>query len=196
VKKKRNIRKTRRDCSYLQVQRQEILFFLGVIQDKCTNCRYSIDSVSLVSISGNCSCHLEGIAVPWAWRTPAWSHEKYFSASAANLINWGYRNENDDIRKHGSALWEPRKRTCPVRINEDVSPREMGIYHHISAGLLRFIQGALRSLPLTSSGMWLVQYSTPAQGRRTELRISRGRETRQKQSSPIPGDPDFSPGNR
>lgn len=82
----------------------------------------------------------------------------------------GYRNENDDdIRKHGSALWKPRKRTCPVRINEDVSPREMGIYHHISAALLRFIQGALRSLPLTSTGMRLVQYSTPAQGRRTEL---------------------------
>lgn len=58
------------------------------------------------------------------------------------VLNWTYRNENDDIRKHGSALWEHRKRTCPVRINEDVSPREMGIYHHISAALLRFIQGA------------------------------------------------------
>lgn len=56
-----------------------------------------------------------------------------------------------------------RKQTCPVRINEDVSPREMGIYHHISAALLRFIQGA--HAVIDWRGMLLVQYGTPAQGR-------------------------------
>ncbi|KAF7266269.1 hypothetical protein GWI33_020303 [Rhynchophorus ferrugineus] len=41
------------------------------------------------------------------------------------------------IREHGSALW---KRTCPVRINEDVSPGEMGIYCSVfSLVLLRFM---------------------------------------------------------
>lgn len=38
----------------------------------------------------------------------------------------------------------------------------MGIYRHISAGLLRFIQGAHTDW----RGMRLVQYGTPAQGRR------------------------------
>lgn len=57
-----------------------------------------------------------------------------------------------------------RKQTCPVRINEDVSLREMGIYHHISAALLRFIQGA--DVVIDWRGMSFVQYGTPAQGRR------------------------------
>lgn len=41
-----------------------------------------------------------------------------------------------------TALWRYRKRSVRPRINEDISLREMGIYHHISAALLRFIQGA------------------------------------------------------
>lgn len=45
-----------------------------------------------------------------------------------------------------------------LRINEDVSAAEMGIYRHISAGLLRFIQGAFSEK--LARGMRLVQYST------------------------------------
>lgn len=40
--------------------------------------------------------------------------------------------------KHGSALWKFRKRTCPVRINENVSPRERN--GNLSPHICRFIK--------------------------------------------------------
>ena len=80
------------------------------------------------------------------------------------MINLSYRNENDDIRNMEVLYGGTVNGHVRLWINEDVSPGEMGIYHRISAALLRFMPGALAAV-VDCWGMRLVQYGTPAQGR-------------------------------
>lgn len=57
-----------------------------------------------------------------------------------------YRNENDDIRNMEVLYGGTVNGHVRFWINEDVSPGEMGIYHRISAALLRFMPGALAAV--------------------------------------------------